>query len=193
MDGSTVFVKRYPRDEERLSLIDRDEVWRYAGFPAGKSGDREPLEALLEEVLHECSGIFRYDVCYIRFPLSWENGSPVLPFPSASKSLAKCLAGSREAVMMAATIGLELDRKIARYERISPSKALLLHALGVERVEAVCDVFCEDLGTEVKKAGCIITPRFSPGYGDLPLEVQTDFIRLLDCSRRCAVGPPART
>ena len=29
-----------------------------------------------------------------------------------------------------------------------------------------------------------MTPRFSPGYGDLPIELQRDFLTLLDASRK---------
>ena len=156
--------------------------------PAPASSGSEPLEALLEDVLQECRGIFRYDVCWIRFPLTWNGSDPVLPFPARSRSLSKCLSGSREAVMMAATVGLELDRRIARSERFSPSKALLMQALGAERVEALCDTFCSDFRAQVCSEGKTITRRFSPGYGDLPLETQTDFFRLLDCSRQIGVS-----
>ena len=90
--------------------------------------------------------------------------------------------------MMAATIGLELDRRIARSERFSPSKALLLQALGAERVEALCDTFCSDFKAQVCPEGNTITRRFSPGYGDLQLEAQIDFFRLLDCSRQIGVS-----
>lgn len=211
MDTATVYVKHYSRDDARLSSVDRGELWRYAGFPGGPSraeksgaggpaegaepdlgaadtGSREPLETLLEEVLEESRAIFRYDVCYIRFPLTWNGEEPVLLFPAQSRSLARCLSGSREAVMMAATVGLELDRRIARSERFSPSKALLLQALGAERVEALCDTFCSDFKAQVCPDGNTITRRFSPGYGDLPLETQTDFFRLLDCSRQIGVS-----
>ena len=32
--------------------------------------------------------------------------------------------------------------------------------------------------------GKFLKPRFSPGYGDLPLEMQRDIFRVLDCSRK---------
>ena len=31
-------------------------------------------------------------------------------------------------------------------------------------------------------------PRFSPGYGDLPLTVQKDFFRVLDCTRKIGLS-----
>ena len=36
----------------------------------------------------------------------------------------------------------------------------------------------------IKKEKGVIRPRFSPGYGDLPIEIQKDIFRALDCPRR---------
>ena len=33
-----------------------------------------------------------------------------------------------------------------------------------------------------------IKPRFSPGYGDVPLEIQKDIVMLLDCAKRIGVS-----
>jgi hypothetical protein len=60
----------------------------------------------------------------------------------------------------------------------------MLQALGSERVEALCDEFCRLMAIESKRE---LRPRFSPGYGDLPLELQRDIFRLLEPSRRIGV------
>ena len=36
----------------------------------------------------------------------------------------------------------------------------------------------------LKAEGVFLKPRFSPGYGDLPLSMQTDIFRVLDCPRK---------
>ena len=38
-----------------------------------------------------------------------------------------------------------------------------------------------------RKEGLALRPRFSPGYGDLPLEFQRDFFRILRPQRRIGV------
>ena len=68
-----------------------------------------------------------------------------------------------------------------KYSKISPSKALMFQALGAERIESLCDTFCNDMNNEL---GVRLKPRFSAGYGDLPLEVQKDIFRVLDCPRK---------
>lgn len=183
MQEQTVVVKNYSA-EGRTFPLRKQEVWRYSGYQ-GIANPEESLENLLEEVLKECENIFSYKVSYLRTKISWKDGFPVLPFSSDSKDLAKCIEGSEEVILFAATIGMQIDRLIMKYQRTSPAKALLLQAYGAERVEALCDGFVEDLEKEISPKG--FTPRFSPGYGDLSLSVQKDMISLLDTSRRIGI------
>ena len=81
------------------------------------------------------------------------------------------------------TIGLEMDRLIARYKRVSPVYTLLLQAIGAERVESACNALEEKLRCSLMP-GESLRPRFSPGYGDLPLALQKDVFQALDCERR---------
>ena len=105
-----------------------------------------------------------------------------------SQALARNLKKCTRVLLFAATVGLELDRLIAKYSKLSPSRALVLQALGAERVEALCDAFLSDLKPFYREAGLSMRPRFSPGYGDLPLEVQKDFFALLDCHRKIGLS-----
>ena len=57
---------------------------------------------------------------------------------------------------------------------------MFFQAIGAERIESLCDAFCAEREAE----GLRLRPRFSPGYGDLPLELQRDLFRGLDCSRK---------
>ena len=95
-------------------------------------------------------------------------------------------AGGR--VVFGATVGLAIDRLIARYGHISPVKALFFQAIGAERIEAVCDLFCADIQREYAACGYQAGARFSPGYGDFPLSAQRDIFRVLDCSRKIGLS-----
>jgi cobalamin-dependent methionine synthase I len=90
------------------------------------------------------------------------------------------LSGCSEVVIFAATVGLDFDRLVGRYKRVSPSKALLIQALGAERVEALCDKFCA--GFEGR------TSRFSPGYGDLELQSQKEIFDLLRVEEKIGIS-----
>ena len=94
------------------------------------------------------------------------------------------MRGCKRAVVFAATVGIGLDRLIAKYGRLSPSKALMLQAIGAERIEALCDAFCAELAA---KLDCKLRPRFSPGYGDFPITAQKELFAVLDCTRQIGV------
>ena len=101
-----------------------------------------------------------------------------------SAKLAKCLSGCERAVVFCATVGFEYDRLINAATRLSPARALMISALGSERAEALCDSFCAELEEELSAR---LTPRFSPGYGDLSLDVQRDIFALLEPTKRIGV------
>lgn len=150
------------------------EVLRYAG-----GRDCEPaVEAMLKECIDEAQRELSYRVCYCRLPLQIDGNECRLGgLTLRSKALAKTLSGCNEAILFGATLGVGIDRLIGKYLRISPAKALMLDALGTERIEALCDAFC-------KSQECKITPRFSAGYGDLSLAVQSDLFALLQCEKK---------
>ena len=155
--------------------VDRREILRYARGRA----DGGAVDALLTDCLAEALPLLTYRVLCRRLEIEvTPAGVTAAGFFFESRQLAARLEGCAQAALFAATVGLPLDRRIARYQRLDPPRALLLNAIGAERVEALCDVFCAALA---ESADC--TPRFSPGYGDLPLSLQPDILALLDCER----------
>ena len=147
--------------------VDRREILRYAGV----RGDAPEIEILLEECLAEAMDKLTYKVCYGEFPVSFFDSV-------GSKGLKNHLEGCNKAVIFAATVGIGIDRLIARYASVSPTKSLLFGAIGAERIEALCEIFNKEYGGS----------RFSPGYGDLPLEFQKEIFRALDCPRKIGLS-----
>lgn len=173
-----IYTKKYPAPE-----LNERECLRYAGTTpkAISAEERELFEACLKEVESKLT----YKVCWGRFPVKREeNGLDFGFLKVESKALMKNLEGCEEVIIFAATIGLEIDRLIRRYTNLSPAKALFFQAIGAERIESLCDAFCEDM----KGEGLQLRPRFSPGYGDLPLELQKDVFRVLDCPRKIGLS-----
>ena len=161
--------------------VDRRAVLAYAGCRE----ETEEVRALLEDCLREAAGCFSGRVCYCRLPLRTEgNVLDFGVFSVSSGDLAGVLDGCNSVLLFAATVGVALDPLITRYSRLSPAKACLLQAFGTERVEALCDVFCRDMAAETEGELC---PRFSPGYGDLPLSLQREVFSVLDPARRIGV------
>ena len=169
----------------QLPEVDQQEWYRYMGVIQSS----EELEALADECRREAENCFSPRVCYCEIPVCVEGDIVDLTFwKGNSRSLSNRLRGCDHAILFAATVGLEIDRLIARYNRISSAKAVCLQALGTERVEALCDAFCEEMKERAQKNGKEVTSRFSPGYGDLPLEMQRDIFRVLDCPRHVGIS-----
>lgn len=164
-----------------LPPVNRKEVLRYAGTRE----ETPEVTRLLDSVLAEAEPVLSGSVCWREFPLTGQDGMLDLGFIKVqSTALNRNLQDCDRIVLFAATVGLGLDRLIARYSRVSPSRALMLQAMGAERIEALCDAFCGEIRQNAQAAGLHTVPRFSPGYGDFPLAVQTEIFQVLDCSRK---------
>lgn len=157
------------------------EIMRYMG---SWEQDGQVLN-LLADCQKELGKILTYKVCFDEFPINCLGHSVEFPFAKTnSDALCRHLQGFSHAVVFAATIGIEIDRLILKYSRLSPSRALCFQAIGAERIEALCNAFCDELGREKKKT----SPRFSPGYGDFPLSFQTEIFRVLDLPRKIGLS-----
>ncbi len=170
---NTVISKSFCEPELNIK-----EILRYAGSKAPS----EEVTALLDKCLDEIKDKLSYQVCYREFPVSI-NGEECDfgAFKVQSEGLSGNLKACESVVVFAATVGMEIDRLIGKYSRIAPSKSLFFQAIGAERIETLCDVFCDDLKNSLNRS---LMPRFSPGYGDLSLETQKDIFGVLDCQKR---------
>ena len=100
------------------------------------------------------------------------------------ESLKKLLKGLNEAILFCVTIGIDFDREVEKQMIKDPTLGVCLNACGIAAIEKACD----NLQLEVEKElGKKTTTRFSPGYGDLPLDSQKDFIRLLNTEKIAGV------
>lgn len=164
-----------------LPPVNPREILRYAGMQAEDPAVSLLLEDTLTEVIPHLSG----RVCWQEFSITDTPQMLDLGFVRTnSLSLKQHLSGCSKIVLFAATLGLPFDRLISRYSRLSPARALLLQAIGTERMEGLCDAFCEKVRLDAASRGLCTTSRFSPGYGDLPLEIQTCIFRVLDCPKQ---------
>ena len=173
---STVITKSYPPP-----AVNRSEILRYMGASEGTF----ELNKLIDECLKECLELLTYKICFCEFPVLTDGDIVDFSFAKVrSKALAENLKSSESAFIFAATTGMELDRLIFKYGKLSPAKAFVFQAIGAERAESLCDLFEKKLSDVLNEKKLYLTPRFSPGYKDLSLSFQKDIFRVLDCPRR---------
>ena len=166
---------------------DEKEVLRYAGVR--KNNYMTELSTLVGQCVSEADGAFSYKVCYAEFPVKHCEGELDLGFTkTTSLALRKNLTDCESVIVFVATVGLEIDRMIAKYSSLSPSRALIFQSLGAERAEALADCFCDDMKREKSEYGYTLCPRFSAGYGDLPLSFQREIFSTLDAYKHIGVA-----
>lgn len=173
---STVFYKEFSAPP-----IDKREILRYMGCRESTP----QIDELIERSLALCADKLSYKVCFAEYDIRIDGTRCDLGFASTdSADLSKCLKNCDKILLFAATVSLELDRLILRYGKSEPSVSVCLQAIGAERIEALCDAFCKEMKAEYAKLEKSLRPRFSAGYGDLPLELQRDIFKALGCDKR---------
>ena len=170
--------------------INRREIARYLGYKSIDDLD-ETTGGIIEECIKEVLQVMEPKSCYESFPLIWHEDKNSCEFAGLviiSKDLIKNLKDSKEAVMLAVTIGPGFDRLVRRAEVRDMSKAAVLQSVGAEVVEAYCNKVNDEITKQVRERGLYTRPRFSPGYGDLPLAMQRDFERVLNMRKNIGIS-----
>ena len=167
--------------------IRQDQVWRYLGYKGGARPDAQVLEKITacEEKLREAADPRHL---LMRFPVGrGENNSTCLYIAGmeiSSKDLRRNLQGCEELYLLAATLGPGPDLLIRRASAQRMSDAVIYQAICAEMIESCCDQICARLRRQAAEEGLYLKPRFSPGYGDLPLDLQKDLLRILDAPKK---------
>lgn len=167
-----------------LEELPEQQIYRYMGL-GGSACDAE-LAATIRQTMLEFLPMVQCKVCYCVVPLTiHENEINCSLFSLRSKDLARNLQDCTFAVLFAATLGMAVERQRRRAAVISPVKALVLDAMGSVAIEACCNRFSAHIAKQFPDYKA--RPRFSPGYGDFPLETQSELLSVLDAARTIGV------
>ena len=154
--------------------IDRDEFLRYLGWNGQKTEDT--LLQKLDEAAKKCLALASPRSVARKFRLTQEGELAGTGFFLQGQDIRKHLSGCREIYLLAATIGQGVERAVSVAENKSAHEALLLDTAASCAVESYCDDIGEDLQ---KNCPTLLTPRFSCGYGDFPIQAQREICALL--------------
>ncbi len=162
-----------------------EEALRYLG--AGNAPPEE-LRRQVEGVAAHLAAAIQPRYTYRVFPLIQsdegivlEGANVTLPGRSAKKMLAQC----DRAVLLACTLGVGFDAMLRTEQVRNMAGAVILDACGNAWVEEGCDAAEGEIAGRFP--GLYLTDRFSPGYGDLPLDLQPSLCAALDAPRRLGV------
>ncbi len=95
-----------------------------------------------------------------------------------SHSLYKNLSRCDEAFIFAVTLGYGADRLLGRLSAVSAAEYFITDALASAFAEAASEYTDKEIKGALK-----CRPRFSPGYGDFPLSLQTQLLSAVNAGK----------
>ena len=169
-----------------LGEISKSEAARYMGIRIVPDDMTAELLDRYEKIVRSrLKPIYVYREAEVKFSAEGIYLSG-LSVPLTGKSIAKLLQGCDRAVVLAATVSAEADRLIREISVTDMAAAVVTDALCSAAIEQLCD------RAEIEIFGDILkeqrTYRFSPGYGDLPIELQTYLLTYLNAQRRIGLS-----
>lgn len=160
-----------------LDSINRRETVRYLG------GARVAMNADMERLMDACEQqllrVVQPKYVYQMIDLPREE-------LLAGEDIRRHLRGCRQAVLFGATLGAAVDKLLRVAQIRDMAEAVVLDSMASVAVEQVCRQ--ADDAIAARLPGKYLTFRFSPGYGDYPIELQKTFLRLLDAPRKIGLG-----
>ena len=112
---------------------------------------------------------------------------PVAQIPAPGTTLLRHLDGCAEAYLACGTLGPGLDALQRRVSVTSGADALIMQAIGAAAIEKAMDEMEREIGSDLLPDETTVS-RYSPGYGDFPLEAQRPILALLDTPRKIGVS-----
>lgn len=170
-----------------LSQNDYLEAARYIGYSKIRLPD-DTIMQMIKEACEKLMEVIKPQAVFEEFDLSFEsqNEKNIISFADVcfeSKDLARNLKNCDKIYLLACTIGPQVDSIIRREQTLNAAMAAILQGAGAMFIEKLVDLSNMQIKMDAQKNGRITKPRYSPGYGDVPLFCQKDFFRLLPCTR----------
>lgn len=157
----------------KLEKLNRNEAVRYLGGAGISLSYR--MDRLMDECEREILAKASPKYIYIEKQLPCDE-------IIQGKDIEKHLEGCEKAILVGATLGTEIDKLIRISQIADMARAVVIDSFASVAIEQVC-AKVDELIAE-KYPDYYMTFRFSPGYGDYPIELQKKYITMLDAPRK---------
>ncbi len=174
----------------QIEKLNRSEAFRYMSTGEGSEGK---IKGELLKITEECEQMllkvieprFIYKIFDIKV---CENKVNVLntSLTLKGKDISDHLKGCSRCVLLCVTLSAGVDKLIRTYETEGMEKALVADSLASAAVEQACELAEKEIRSAVGNYG--YTWRFSPGYGDFPLDIQEELLKVIDAPKRIGVN-----
>ncbi len=177
------------KDIQKFIKINKNEVLRYLEYK-GQNIDSD-LYSKIENCINETKEKInpRYTMGVYSISKTNEEGKKIINLDNTnlnfvSKDLFSLLENCEECIIFAATLGLEIDRQIKYNSYLDLTKSIIMDACATTAIEEYCDLIQESIEKSIIEQEKYITNRYSPGYGDLSIEINEDISNLLDARKK---------
>jgi hypothetical protein len=169
---------------------DYNEVYRYLGYKI-KDGLYEvpdDIKKIIQDCVKEMQKILKPQTVYETFDLKIDNNNIQFgQYSITSADLSRNLKNCSKVILIALTAGPLVDRLIQKNSKLDTSKSVIYQAAGAMFIESFADLICARFKQNYNTEGFTLHPRYSPGYGDVPLETQKLFFTILSCTQKIAL------
>lgn len=173
--------------DQILAKVNKEDIYRYLN---AKQEIDVTWKTFIDEIILEVMDLIAPVYTSVMSRLECDKDRIKLidyGFEFTSRQFSKHIEGSKNLLIVAATIGHGIERKIKYYFTSNPTRAIIIDACGSAIIEAYCDCIEEVLLSEAAKDFKGFTPRFSPGYGDLTLGVQRKMFEQFEFSKKTGI------
>lgn len=141
-------------------------------------------EKMIDEVLKEVEKIARPKIVIQSFGLDISDKITIVNtnIELTEKPYFKLLDGYNNCLLVAVTLGFEIDQKIKFYQQTDMSKAVVFDAVSSAYVEEFAD------REETKFSLNDRTYRFCPGYQHTSLTLNKDIIKVLQADKKIGIS-----
>lgn len=157
----------------KLDKLNRSEAVRYMG------GAGIELNYRMDKLMTECEKAVLEKAepkfLYIEKDLPFED-------LMQGNDIKNHLSGCQKAIIMCATIGAEIDKMIRINQIGDMARAVVMDSLSSVAIEQVCNGFDKIIAE--KYSDYYLTFRFSPGYGDYPIDMQKYILQMLNAPKK---------
>ncbi|MGM0441962.1 MAG: vitamin B12 dependent-methionine synthase activation domain-containing protein [Elusimicrobiota bacterium] len=159
----------------------KPEILRYLGYTSRAKGISPDIEKDIQRQIEEAYALISPAVLFKTFNKNKEEGKKVIEkILKSSDRIMELVSKADIFTIMAVTVGKSLEKKVADIKKEDLTGASILDAAGSEAAEQTANYVSSIIRNRAREKNCILSIRFSPGYGDWPVKISAEIIDILD-------------
>ncbi len=166
-----------------ITSVNRQEVLRYLRY--GNNSPDENISAIMDNCEKKLLSVIKPKYTYKIFDISFSetgvciNGSNLI---LKGNDIKNHLENCSKAVLMCVTLSSDTDKLIRNSQISNMTEAIILDSMSSVCTEQLCDEVEKEIHQKFPQY--FHTWRYSAGYGDFPIDIQSDFLDVLDAQKR---------